>query len=189
MTFDLFNESTWHSVVSVADLEKRIRNKALGHIGQMISEIRSLRAALQQGTDLASNVDFAAAEYVRNFSPAAFEQMQIQIIYPNDDMANLIRTIDEVLDFWKDKKVREYNWKSILPKLKDLKPYLKDKGQFALYDRSAENLRTLINVKVKGNEAWNLYIKTYRDEQYFRKTCNDKALLDEGPESEDYDDE
>lgn len=199
MSFNLFDESTWSDAVSKQDLQTKIKNKALGHMGQFISEIRYLKEQISKEADLSSNIEYVIAEGLRTNNAVAFEQMEIRIIYPNDNISALLKTIDEVLDFWRDKELRERKWKSILPKFKELKPYLKDRRTYGLYDRSAENIKTLANIKVEGNEAWKLYIGSYKNYQYWHKAWSELSEkvrklspeidVDDSPESEDYDDE
>ena len=171
MKFDIFNERTW--APETVNVEKLIRNKALGSIGQMVCQLRFLKAKLEKHNHIDTNEELQIASRLK---PDTYRIMQIEIIHSGGQIADTLQNINKVLDFWKDTSARELNWRGILPTLTQIKPYLDGN-----------------NYKVTGNAAWEAYLgmaltnlrnnKTIETLRKRQGTITD--FIDESPESSD----
>lgn len=160
--FNLFDESTWRTAV-VVDIEKSITNKAVGAIGQIVHELRKIKQTLTTAPKY-DQEDYVIARALKDINPEAYNIMQIEIIYSDEKVSDIIRDIDFIIDSWQDKEWRESNWKQLLPALNRLAPFL----QKPQYGRSHYSpLTKLVNITVKGNAAW----VAYRDIEKRRRAC------------------
>lgn len=155
--FNLFDEHTWD--IELEDREKLLRNKALGQLGQLISEIRALRDTIEESHVDAQqdNDELKLALTLQKSNSVAFKLMGVSITYPDLEIAEVTRLINQILEFWSDKETREANWRHAVNLVKPLKPYL-DKGYVYFYkDARKEAVNNLTSVKVVGNAAWEVY--------------------------------
>lgn len=150
MKFDIFNESTWQP--EAVSIEKAISNKALGSIGQMVYKLRLLKEKLEQNNKLEDNSDYQIAENLRITQPSAHRLMRVQVIHSGNEIADTLQAINQVLTFWSDKDAREHGWRSLLPFLQKLKPYVDDNNY------SDDKYKALISTKISGNAAWDVYL-------------------------------
>lgn len=181
MKFDIFNENTW--LPEAVNIEKQIRNKALGSIGQMVYQLRQLKEKLEKHNHMDTNEELQIASRLK---PDTYRIMQIEIIHSGGQIANTLQNINKVLDFWKDTSARELNWRGILPTLTQIKPYLDGNN----YDEDL--YRELVTTKVTGNAAWEAYLGMALDNIRNRKTIETLRKrqgtitdFDESPESSD----
>jgi hypothetical protein len=157
--FDIFNKSSW--TVEITDREKTITNKAVGRIGQMISEIRDLRANIEKTHKTFEQTDYSIAQKLLTSNSEAYRLMQISYETTDNQVTNILTTIDEILTFWSDKTKREHNWRCILPKLQELQPYLSGGIYGKIYAK--EEIEKLVTIKVSGNKAWDAYLNQAKE--------------------------
>ncbi len=166
MKFNLFDESTWERSIVKIDVQQAITNKALGAIGQKINAIRDLREKLLKTSSGIDNKELQMALDLKASNPEAFRIMDIEIIYPNNEISLLIQDCSFIIDFWaaNDTSGRALGWRNILPSLKRLEPYLE--GDF--FKTSSQRFEQLITIKVTGNAAWAVFYVTESNNKYYR---------------------
>lgn len=155
--FDLFNEYTWD--IEIQDREKLLRNKAMGQLGSTMGDIRILRDTIEaeQLKSNEKNEDFRLALALQKSNPEAFKLMAVNIVYPDAEIAEILRLIDLVMEFWIDKDNRDAQWRHIVKLLQPLKPFLeKDRSYYSNNNRQ-KAIDGLVSVKVIGNAAWEVY--------------------------------
>jgi hypothetical protein len=210
MKFNIFDQTTWQAAQpSLKVVEEQITNKALGAIGQKIYELRQLKEKIEIvfKTGRPSTDSYRIATELLDHSSAAAKQMQIEIIYTHVECARVIDNINKVLEAWKDNEARKHSWRNLIPLLKELEPYLTGSGRPHFYNRSIdEKVKELIEVKVKGNEAWEVYLASERRAASYKEkfetlqkviNSNDLEYLksvaygdeEDSPESHDDDDD
>lgn len=172
MKFNLFDESTWRPSV-VVDAEKAIANKAMGAIGQTVSELRFLKQKLQEDLQLSDDDDYVIARQLKNENPEAFALMQVEIQHSDGQVAEIIKDIDFILDSWADKEGRESNWKNLLPALKRLQPYLNTRNNYLHHPHNINEVR---QITVKGNAAWTVFLATRKREEMWRANHKQRML-------------
>jgi hypothetical protein len=155
--FDLFNEHTWE--IEIQDREKLLRNKAMGHLGTTMGDVRALRDTIEaeQIKSSENNEDLRLALALQKSNPEAFKIMAVNIIYPDAEITEILRLIDQVMVFWNDKDTRDANWRHIVKLIQPLKPYLERDRTYYGRDNHRQNIDGLVSVKVVGNVAWEVY--------------------------------
>lgn len=183
--FNLYDQNTWET--SINDMATKIRNKAIGSIGQKISLVRELQGKIKNliNGDQGEDTDFAIAEHLRLNNPAAYQQMKIEIELPHDEVKRILDLTSDILNAWKDTEGRGGIWKSLIPKLQELEPFFES----SCWDRLAgeRKVNELVSVKVSGNEAWQCYIGIAKNLSGALKTI--AQYEDDDPRSCDYDDD
>ena len=164
MKFDIFDERTWE--LPQEDPYIKIRNKALGAMGQKISQLRLLKNALHDQHKFGKTYEYA--ERLKAANPAAYQIMQVSYVFPDAEIADLMKTIDSILDAWSDVKSREENWKSIIPYFKKLQPFLDNN-----YYTMKSTVDKILEVKVVGNAAWDVYLSECKSDDYWHGRCQE----------------
>ena len=167
MKFDVFNKDTWIAEKYI-DPTEVINNKAVGHIGQMIRPIRELKETLIKKSELDKQTEYQIAIDLENLNPAAFKLMNINYIFPENKINPILCAIDIVLSFWAVKDNREEGgWRTILPQLEILKPYIKESSKF--FDSNVP-VEELSKIEVHGNAAWEAYKSAMVDLGTYQKS-------------------
>jgi hypothetical protein len=151
MKFDIFKEETWlPSVKQEMSEEQLINAKAVGSIGNLIGKLQSLRYQIEQAVKTEqSNSEYEIARYLESGNFAAFQIMEVQITYNDSQADKILQHVNVVLNFWKRTQERN-NWRSIMPDLKELQPFLQNDCDF----------KTRITPTVTGNSAWKAYLRS-----------------------------
>jgi hypothetical protein len=145
MKFDIYNKDTWEDVPVVS----KVDNRAVGAIGQKIGELRSLREKLIGSNCDKSNLDYKLATELND---RVHEQMNIKIIYADDAYHTALKDIDYILNAWTNVNERSYSWRNLISYFERLKPFLESK-----------NVKSLLEIIVKGNDAWEVYVDVEKD--------------------------
>lgn len=170
MKFDLFDESTW--VIDQSYLERELSNKALGQIGSLIGEIRTLKESLSKTVDPTTVDEYNIAEALKNRNPEAFRIMEISYEMPDFEIKTLLMKIDFVLNVWKSVEARHTTWKTILFDLKYIVPYLTSHVSNNNPQYVSRTGKT-ITLTVHGNEAWKAYLASQVTVGYLGKRTDE----------------
>jgi len=187
--FDIFNEDTWQP--EAVSIETAIRNKALGAIGQMVHQLRMLKTKLEDLNKLSNNEAYQIAENIRLRCPDVYKLMDIKVVHSGGKIAEALQNVNKVLEFWKDTESRAANWRSLLPILQQLKPYLDTSNRWD-YEKVFQEL---IDTTVTGNAAWDLHLVIAKQVTEYRKryeaalSSSVPAAEDSAPESYEYSDD
>lgn len=151
MTFNIFNKNTW-SQEEKCKCNLRLEGKAIGAIGNIIPKIRDLKKVIYQGTRCDTNLEYQIAQHLKNDDPSAHHLMGITYTYPNDDVKFVINNIDELLTLWATHD-KSSVWRRSADLLLKLEPYLSE-------TQAKDNVFDLTQIKVQGNAAWYVYLKS-----------------------------
>lgn len=183
--FDLFNEKTW--APEMLDMERQITNRALGHIGQMLSSLMVAKEKLLEASF--ETEEYLIAQELQKKNPTAYAMMGITICYPDKAHADTLSSIDEVFSFWgKGVEHRQSFWRSLIPTLKKLQPYLE---KSTAWDRNPiDSEVNKIKIEVKGNAAWDEYLAVKKQIKYlsaaYSKLSESTRVNVEDGEDEDF---
>jgi hypothetical protein len=190
--FDIFNPNSF--VIAAFDPEEKLRNSAMGAIGNRIRDLKDLKKKIEDRaqTNGEVNSEYQIAENLKERNLSAYKIMEIFYELSDEKVEKTFNSINKILTIWADKENRTSNWRQILSLFKDLEPYFKNKHSF--YDTTDSKINELVSIKVFGNEAWKVYLRSCQQVESLRKQ-NQKIregyneLVDEDDDDGDEDDE